>query len=246
MSIAISRSPCSRTSIRCVEFADRLPSVNAFIADAVAGDLRRVTPEESRPGEDELHRGVPSGRESVGDGTGHESWAVRAAPHRPRPKKSGSVGSTRSDRAVRLMNPGAYGFMAEYMGDERPKAIRLCNDFMADRLEGHTDRMMPVSLIDWNDLDGAVNELERMRARGEHARSGCAPSRSTACPPRIPTGTGCGPQQRRWGWWRSCTSGTRRPHSPAAGAMSVGSSRTAPDSSASSATRTACGTKLPR
>jgi predicted TIM-barrel fold metal-dependent hydrolase len=35
--------------------------------------------------------------------------------------------------------------------------------------EGSTDRMLPVTLVDWSDLDAAVSELHRMRARGSRA-----------------------------------------------------------------------------
>ena len=43
----------------------------------------------------------------------------------------------------------------------------LTNDFIADRLDGHADRLLQVAVLkDASDMDWAVAELTRMRARG--------------------------------------------------------------------------------
>jgi predicted TIM-barrel fold metal-dependent hydrolase len=69
-----------------------------------------------------------------------------------------------------LVNPGAIGIMASlFMEDQREDAFRRCNDFVADYVGGHTDRLAPVTLVDWRDLPRAVAELERMRAKGSRA-----------------------------------------------------------------------------
>ncbi len=69
-----------------------------------------------------------------------------------------------------LVNPGSIGIMAcLFLSDHRRDAFQRCNDFLADWLHGHTDRLSPVALIDWTDLDLAVRELHRMRDRGSRA-----------------------------------------------------------------------------
>jgi uncharacterized protein len=47
--------------------------------------------------------------------------------------------------------------------------VRVCNDYLADWVEGRTDRLAPVSIVDVDDLDWSICELERMRARGSRA-----------------------------------------------------------------------------
>jgi uncharacterized protein len=49
------------------------------------------------------------------------------------------------------------------------EVIAVCNTWMADRLEGSTDRLMPVTALEFGDLDWAIAELTRMRARGSRA-----------------------------------------------------------------------------
>jgi predicted TIM-barrel fold metal-dependent hydrolase len=49
------------------------------------------------------------------------------------------------------------------------EVITECNTWMADRHEGYTDRLMPVTALDFEDLDWTIAEMERMRARGSRA-----------------------------------------------------------------------------
>ena len=147
------------------EWADRLPGVEKFIADAVSGDLGRHTPEHSRPAEDILAMFLPdANRSSAEQATRPGEFAPRFPPLEERLGWFDEVGI---DYA--LMNPGGYGFLVDYMAEHRSEAVRRCNDFMADRLGTGIDRMLQVSLIDWSHLDAAVAELTRMRARGSRA-----------------------------------------------------------------------------
>jgi predicted TIM-barrel fold metal-dependent hydrolase len=50
--------------------------------------------------------------------------------------------------------------------DLMPRIRRTWNQWSTDLVHGHTDRLMPVAQIDWNDVPGAVAEMTRMRARG--------------------------------------------------------------------------------
>jgi predicted TIM-barrel fold metal-dependent hydrolase len=153
------------------EYAERFPSPEGFVADAIAGDLARHTPEQSRPSETELAMFLPpENRASVDQCTRPGTTDASAYPF---------LGATVDERVAWLdsigidhaiVNPGGYGFLVGWLReDERVRGARLCNDYMADRLEGHTDRMMPVTLVDWSDLDDVVAELTRMRARGSRA-----------------------------------------------------------------------------
>jgi predicted TIM-barrel fold metal-dependent hydrolase len=149
------------------EWADRLPTLEQFIADANSGDLGRSTPERSRPDEAILAMFLPDeNRSSAEQAISPGKFPARFPVATPE-ERTGWFDRVGIDYA--FMNPGALGFLADYMGNDRPGAVRRCNDFMADRLAGSTGRMLQVSLIDWHDLHGAVAELQRMRARGSRA-----------------------------------------------------------------------------
>src|SRR5439155_8113069 len=54
-------------------------------------------------------------------------------------------------------------------GSDRAAGARRCNDFLTEQLSGHADRLHAVAVLDLTDLDAAVAELERARARGARA-----------------------------------------------------------------------------
>ena len=149
------------------EWADRLPTVEQSIANSIAGDLGRNTPDQSRPNDAALAVYLPESNRSSAE---QAAAPGKFAPHFPPATPSERVAwfdKVGIDYA--FMNPGGLGFVIEFMGDAQPEAVRRCNDFMVERLGGSTGRMLPVSLIDWSDLDVAVSELERMRAKGSRA-----------------------------------------------------------------------------
>ena len=47
--------------------------------------------------------------------------------------------------------------------------IGACNTWMAERHDGYSDRLMPVTALDFDDLDWVIAELTRMRERGSRA-----------------------------------------------------------------------------
>ena len=47
--------------------------------------------------------------------------------------------------------------------------IHNCNSWLADAVDDHTDRLLPVTCLDFTDVDVAIAELTRMRARGSRA-----------------------------------------------------------------------------
>ena len=92
------------------------------------------------------------------------------------------------------MNPGGWGFLIDYMGEDKAEAVRRSNDYMADHLDDESGRMVQVSLADWDDLDAAVAELERY----EHVVAepfGCERSPRKASHQRTGTGIESGPRE---------------------------------------------------
>jgi predicted TIM-barrel fold metal-dependent hydrolase len=49
------------------------------------------------------------------------------------------------------------------------EVIHSCNSWLADAVDGHTDRLLPVTALDFHDVDAAVAEMTRMRGRGSRA-----------------------------------------------------------------------------
>ena len=149
------------------ELADRLPSLADYVASTTVGDLLRSTPQASRFDTALTMGFLPDTNQSSAE------QAIEPGRTEPRyplatPEERGAwMAGVGIDHA--FMNPGGGGFVVDFFGPDRPRAIRLYNDFMADALEGATDRMSPVSIVEWDDLDAAVAELERMRARGSRA-----------------------------------------------------------------------------
>jgi predicted TIM-barrel fold metal-dependent hydrolase len=145
------------------KFADRIPDTDQFVTDAITGDLRRVTPERSRPPADVLATMVPDANRSASE----QATGAGTPPRFDSPLPSARLAWMDSVGIdIAFVNPGNPSFLLDYMGEDRPEACRLLNDFIADRLEGHTDRLMPAALVDYRDLDTAVAEMTRMRGRG--------------------------------------------------------------------------------
>jgi predicted TIM-barrel fold metal-dependent hydrolase len=52
------------------------------------------------------------------------------------------------------------------MREEAFEALGAYNTWAADQLAGHTDRLIPVTLVDLSDLEWSLSEIRRMRERG--------------------------------------------------------------------------------
>jgi len=68
-----------------------------------------------------------------------------------------------------LVNPGGYWQQLEFLGADRAAGVRRCNEFLGEQLASESDRLHPVAVVDYADLDAAVDELERARACGAGA-----------------------------------------------------------------------------
>ena len=96
-----------------------------------------------------------------------------------------------------LVNPGGYWQQLEFLGADRAAGVRRCNDFLGEQLASESERLHPVAVVDYADVDVAVEELERARARGARAfflydRAG-APRRRRLAGPSA-SGTRSGPR----------------------------------------------------
>jgi predicted TIM-barrel fold metal-dependent hydrolase len=142
---------------------DRFPGNGVErLAHGIAGDLLRALPASRRP-----------------DGRTLLPALVRLAEERGGPiilhPQHDSTASERVQWMDRvgidhcLVNPGGYWQMLEYLGDERPAGVARCNDYLAEQLADHSDRLHGVAVLDLGDLSAAAAELARARARGHRA-----------------------------------------------------------------------------
>jgi predicted TIM-barrel fold metal-dependent hydrolase len=151
-------------------FADSLadmPSSIEMLRYTMTDDLARATPREDWPPTEEVVPFLPPENLSSLEqalcepGAPDPAFVVSSAAERQQWMDQVGI-----DYA--LINPGGYFLLAEFVED-RAAAFHRCNDFLANRLAGHTDRLFPVTLVDFSDLHAATAELRRMRALGSRA-----------------------------------------------------------------------------
>jgi predicted TIM-barrel fold metal-dependent hydrolase len=146
---------------------ESFPSNERFLAQMVGGNLLELTPTEDAPPDALLASFLPEQNRSSG------GYATLDPP-----AESGFASLTAEDGLAwmdkvgidfSLINPGGIGILAATLTEHRAEALRLSNTFLAEYLAGHTDRMAPVTMVDWRDLDAGIAELTRMRAAGSRA-----------------------------------------------------------------------------
>ena len=132
------------------------------LAHGIAGDLLRALPPGRRPDGRTLLPALVQRAEERGGPVilhpQHESTSAERVAWMDR------VGIDHC-----LVNPGGYWQMLEFLGADRPAGVTRCNDFLAEQLGDHADRLHGVAVVDFTDLRAAVAELERARARGHRA-----------------------------------------------------------------------------
>ncbi len=141
---------------------DELPTGVDMLAFGIAGDLLRGMAPEDRPSATELLPALVARAKERGGPVilhpQHESTAGERVEWMDR------VGIDHC-----LVNPGGYWQQLEFIGSDRPLGVRRCNDFLTEQLSDQRDRLHAVAVVDFTDLDVAVEELERARARGARA-----------------------------------------------------------------------------
>ena len=167
------------------------------LAFGVAGDLLRALPEDRRPtGGRFCRRSYDWPRTRGGPVILHPLHDSSAA------ERVAWMDRVGIDHC--LVNPGGYWQMLEFIGHGRAEGAARCNDYLAEQLSGHVDRLHGVAVVDFSDPVGAAKELERAR-RAATAPFSCTRQRPApgACHPDIPTGTSCGRRQPASEWWPS-------------------------------------------
>jgi predicted TIM-barrel fold metal-dependent hydrolase len=142
---------------------DRFPGDRlGQIAHGVAGDLLSSLPAERRPSPRELFPGLLE----IAQRTGGPAvlHPVHDSSARERVEWMDRVGIDHC-----LVNPGGWWQMLEYLGDDRARGARRCNDFLAEQLADETGRLHAVAVADLSDPAVAVAELEHARERGARA-----------------------------------------------------------------------------
>lgn len=154
------------------ELAARLPKLDPSLlaVDAIVGDLLRdVVPERRPPLADLLPPGLATlfGAEKAGEAERRKEFEGKSqfqvANARARVQWLDAQG-------IRLQNViclSGFAYLL-FIGDLglRQETLATCNSWLADTCDEASGRLLPVTALDYSDLDWAVAELTRMRARG--------------------------------------------------------------------------------
>lgn len=139
-----------------------LPKDLDRLAFAIAGDLLRAVPPEGRPDAATLLPGLVAAAEARG------GPVILHPQHDSSPaERVAWMDGIGIDHC--LVNPGGYWQGLEFLGAERARGAARCNDYLAEQLADHADRLHGVAVVDLTDPSGAARELERARARGHRA-----------------------------------------------------------------------------
>ena len=146
------------------------------IVQGVVGDLLDVVPRSQRP-ENLIDLLAPSGRRAL-EALLAENAEIREA------KLAGPPGSYDANERIALLDQHRIeiqflnstlgtGPYAAAMKIGRPdlakQALSAYNRWTSQTLAGHTDRLIPITLLDLNDVDWAIAEMTRMRRAGSRA-----------------------------------------------------------------------------
>ncbi len=154
------------------DLARKLPELDPRLLaiDAIAGDLLRGVPEADRPSTEDL---APPGlfelydeekaseRERREEFEGKDQFQIANAAARVKWLDAQGI-----DRQHVICLSGiAYGIQVDDPSLRR-EVIRACNTWLADTCDEGGERLVPVTALEYGDLDFVVDELTRMRARG--------------------------------------------------------------------------------
>jgi predicted TIM-barrel fold metal-dependent hydrolase len=152
--------------------AARLPKLDPSLlaVDAIVGDLLRDVPEERRPPVAEL---LPPGLLTL-FGDEKRAEAERRAAFAGKDQFQVANAKARlawlDAQGIAVQNVICLaGFAYNLLLPElalRQEVLRTCNTWLAETCASSHGRLLPVSAIDYTELEHAVAELERMRAKG--------------------------------------------------------------------------------
>jgi predicted TIM-barrel fold metal-dependent hydrolase len=154
------------------ELAARLPKLDpALLAvDAIVGDLLRDVPEAKRPPIAEL---LPPGLLTL---FGNEKLAEAERRREFEGKAQFQVANAQARvkwldaqgiaiQNVICLSGFAYNLLISDLALRR-EVLHTCNTWLADTCAASHGRLLPVTALEYTDLDAAVRELERMRRLG--------------------------------------------------------------------------------
>ncbi|MBW2501285.1 MAG: amidohydrolase family protein [Deltaproteobacteria bacterium] len=154
------------------ELAARLPQLDPSLlaVDAIVGDLLRGVPESERPPLEDLR---PPGlvtlyrEEKAGEAKrraefeGKDQFQVANAKARLAWLDAQGI----AIQNVICLSGIAYNLQIPDAA-LRQEVIRTCNSWLAEICAADPDRLLPVTALEYHDLDFVVDEIERMRALG--------------------------------------------------------------------------------
>ena len=154
------------------ELVARLPPLDPsrLATDAIVGDLIRDVPEAERPPLSEL---APPGMALL-YGQEKSDEAERRAEFEGKNQFQVANAQARVawlyEQGIALQNVICLsGFAYSLFIDDlalRQDVLRTCNTWLAETCSEARGRLLPVTALDYADLDFAIDELERMRAHG--------------------------------------------------------------------------------
>ena len=154
------------------DLAARLPELDpALLAvDATVGDLLRDVPQHQRPPLSEL---LPPGLETLYGGE-RSAEAERRAEFEGKNQFQEANAKARVQwldaqgiaiQNVICLSGIAYNLAVSDLG-LRQEVLATCNTWLAETCAPAAGRLLPVTALDYHDLDAAISELERMRSFG--------------------------------------------------------------------------------
>jgi len=143
-------------------WVEELPKSADMLAFGIAGDLLAALPDDARPSTEEVL--APLAARARDQGGPVILHPLHSSSARERVAWMDAVGIDHC-----LVNPGGYWQQLEFLRADRPAGVRRCNDYLTEQLADAGDRLHAVAVVDFGDLDAAVDELEHARARGARA-----------------------------------------------------------------------------
>ncbi|MAG30265.1 MAG: hypothetical protein CL908_05140 [Deltaproteobacteria bacterium] len=158
--------------------AKEIPASDATdrVVRGVVGDLLDVVPASQLP-ENPLALLGPSGRrlfEAMMEMNEDEAATAAQGPKSSYDADARIAFCDEHGIDVQFLNSTlGTGPFASAMKIDRPdlarRALHAFNTWSGETLAGHTDRLIPIALVDVSDVDWAIAEITRMRAKGSRA-----------------------------------------------------------------------------
>lgn len=154
------------------DLAARLPELDParLAVDATVGDLLRDVPQDQRPPLSEL---LPPGLETLYGGERSAEAERRAefeGKHQFQEANAKARMQWMDTQAIAIQNVICLSGIAYNLAVSdlalRQEVLATCNTWLAETCAASAGRLLPVTALDYHDLDVAISELERMRSFG--------------------------------------------------------------------------------